>query len=110
MLKKHIAFRVGCHNIPIGSRQAARGARICETGLSDYCTRYTKAKELAQSHDTDIANVGDMISSKQAIKNAIEGHYKTSWENKMQDTENFPIIRTYQLFNRILHMKATYIN
>ena len=22
-----------CHNFPAGSRQAARGARICETGL-----------------------------------------------------------------------------
>ena len=51
-----------------------------------------------------------MISSKQAIKNDIEGHYKTNWENKMQDTENFPIIRTYQLFNRILHTKATCIH
>ena len=66
-----------------------------------YRTWYTKAKELAQSYDTDIANVGDMVSSKQAIKNNIEGHYKTSWENKMQDTENFPILRTYKLFKQI---------
>ena len=44
-----------------------------------------------------MANVGDIVLSKQAIKNYI-GHYKTSWENKMQDTENFPILRTYKLF------------
>ena len=56
--------------------------------------------ELAQSEDTDIVNVGDMISSKQAIKNNIEGPYKTSLENKMQDTENFPILRTYPLFQQ----------
>ena len=24
-----------CHNFPVGSRQATRGARICETGLFD---------------------------------------------------------------------------
>ena len=65
-----------------------------------YRTWYTKARELAQSYNTDIANVGDMVSSKQAIKNNIEGHYKTSWENKMQDTENFPILRTYKLFKQ----------
>ena len=34
------------------------------------------------------------ISSKQLINNRTEGHYKTDWGNKMQDTENFPILRT----------------
>ena len=63
-----------------------------------YRTWYTKAKELAQSYDTEKANVGDMVSSKQAIKNNTDGHYKTSWENKMQYTKNFPILRTYKLF------------
>ena len=47
-----------------------------------------------------MVNVGDMISSKQAIKNNIEGPYKTSLENKMQDTENFPILRTYPVFKQ----------
>ena len=65
-----------------------------------YRTWYTKAEVLAQSYDTDIANVGDMISSKQTIKNNIEGHYKTSWGNKMQDTKNFPILRAYKHFKQ----------
>ena len=41
---KYIAFYVkktyntlqSCHNFPAGSRQAARGARICETSLLRY--------------------------------------------------------------------------
>ena len=49
-----------------------------------YRTRYTKAKELAQSYDTDIATAGDLITSKQAIKNNIEAHYKTSWEKNQR--------------------------
>ena len=67
-----------------------------------YRTWYTKAKELAQSYDTD----SDLISSKQAITNNIEAHYKTSWENKMQDTENCPILRPYKLFKKNFYTKV----
>ena len=93
--------------MPVGSVLQSvftESKRLSQLG---YRTWYTKAKELAQSYDTDIANVGDMVSSKQAIKNNTEGHYKTIWENKMQDTENFPILRTYKLFKQ--NAKTTYI-
>ena len=33
MLKKTYNTLHSCHNFPAGSRQAARGARICETSL-----------------------------------------------------------------------------
>ena len=55
------------------------------------------------------ANVGDIVLSKQSIKNNIEGHDKTSWENKMQDTEDFPILRTYKLFKHNFTCENTYI-
>ena len=34
-VQKHIADLDSCHNPPLSSRQAARSARICETGLFD---------------------------------------------------------------------------
>ena len=41
-VQKHIHILHSCHNFPAGSRQAARGARICETSLfnaalTSYC-------------------------------------------------------------------------
>ena len=35
MLKKIYNTLQSCHNFPAGSRQAARGARICKTSLLD---------------------------------------------------------------------------
>ena len=32
-VQKHTNTLHSCHNFPAGSRQAARGARICETSL-----------------------------------------------------------------------------
>ena len=60
-----------------------------------YRTWYSKAKESAQSYDTDIANVGDMISSKQAIKNNIGTTFQSY------------VLTTF--LNRTLHAKTTYI-
>ena len=34
-VQKHTNTLHSCHNFPAGSRQAARGARICETSLFD---------------------------------------------------------------------------
>ena len=88
------------NSMPVGSVLQSVFTESKRLSHLSYRTWYTEAKELAQSYDTDIANVGDMVLSKQTIKNNIEGHYKTSWENKMQDTENFPILRTYKLFKQ----------
>ena len=52
-------------------------------------------------------NVGDLTSSKQAIKNNMESHNKTSLEYKMQDTENFPILRTYKNYVYLSNMIGT---
>ena len=49
-------------------------------GHLGYRTWYTKGKEYAQFYGTDIVNVSDLTSSKQAIRNNIEDHNKTSWE------------------------------
>ena len=35
-VQKHTNTLHSCHNFPVGSRQAARGARICETSLLRY--------------------------------------------------------------------------
>ena len=36
-MQKHIAHLAACFTPPAGSRQAARGSRICETRLLDNC-------------------------------------------------------------------------
>ena len=48
----------------------------------------------------DITNAGDASSSNQIIRNNIEGHFIADWKDKMQDTAQFPILRTYKLFKQ----------
>ena len=47
----------------------------------------------------DITGASDTSDfSQPSIKAIIENHYIESWREKLQDTEKFPILRTYRLF------------
>ena len=73
-----------------------------------YRTWYTEANELDQFYGMDITNAGDASAPKQVINN-IGGYFIADWNNKMQDTEQFPISHTCKFFKQILSAKATYI-
>ena len=48
----------------------------------------------------DINNAGDASATNQVIRNKIEGYFIADWKDKMQDTTQFPILRTYKLFKQ----------
>ena len=70
-----------------------------------YRTWYTEVNELAQFYGMDITNAGDASASKQVINN-IEGYFIADWNNKMQDTKQFPISRTCKLFKQKFKCKS----
>ena len=57
----------------------------------------------------DIINAGDASASNQVIRNNVQGNFIADWNNKIQNTEQVPIMRTYKLFNKILDAKASYM-
>ena len=88
------------NNLPTGSVLKSvfiESRRLSHLG---YRTGYTKANDLAQFYGMDINNAGDASATNQVIRNKIEGHFIADWKNKMQDTVQFPILRTYKLFKQ----------
>ena len=87
------------NNMPDGSVLKSVFNESKRLSLLGYHTWYTKTHELAKYYGLDITNIGDTTDlSKQDIKDTIENHYIESWKEKLLDTENFPILRTYRLF------------
>ena len=48
----------------------------------------------------NINNAGDASASNQVIRNKIECHFIADWKDKMHDTAQFPILRSYKLFKQ----------
>ena len=88
------------NNLPAGSVLKSvfiESRRLSHLG---YRTWYTKANDFAQFYGMDINNAGDASATNQVIRNKIEGHFIADWKYKMQNTAQFPILRTYKLFKQ----------
>ena len=88
------------NNLPTGSVLKSGFIESRRLSHLGYRTWYTKANDLAQFYGMDINNAGDASATNQDIRNEIEGHFIADWKYKMQDTAQFPILRTYKLFKK----------
>ena len=89
------------NNLPEGSVSKSVFMESKTFSLLGFRTCYIKANELAKFYGLELTGTSDPSDfSQQAVKAIIENHHIESWRKKLQDTENFPILRTYRLLKR----------
>ena len=63
-----------------------------------FATWVSRVRDLANMHNVELYNVGDVKTYKAGCKSAIVSNFKQNRQAKLHDLNKYPIMRTYALF------------
>ena len=74
-----------------------------------FATWVSRVRDLANMHNVELYNLGDLKTYKARCKSAIVSNFKQNWQAKLHDLNKYPIMRTYALFKFDFECE-TYLN
>ena len=104
-----LTYHARLYNLPDTAVVKQEQKELFKLSNCGFTTWVSHVRDLANMHNVELYDVGDLKTYKARGKSAIVSNFKQNWQAKLHDLNKYPIMRTYAFFKFDFEW-GTYLN